>query len=125
MAEHRLERTAFTTSRLLEFSSEKELVSQTGHSAEEWPFVILKELADNGLDATEEHGVAPVISISVDTERRQIVITDNGPGIPPETVASILDYSKRTSSHCYRSARDRAPHYVRRRSNPPGTSPYA
>jgi hypothetical protein len=98
MAEHRLERTAFTTSRLLEFCSEKELVSQTGHSAEEWPFVILKESVDNALDIAEEIGVVPVIEISVDTGRRQIVITDNGPGIPPETVSSILDYSKRTSS---------------------------
>jgi DNA topoisomerase VI subunit B len=60
--------------------------------------VILKELVDNALDAYEEVGVAPVIGIVVSTDRGEIVIRDNGPGIPVETVAGILDYSLRASS---------------------------
>src|SRR5262245_47735560 len=46
---HRIERVAFTTSRLMEFASRKELVAQTGHEPFYWPLVILKELPDNGL----------------------------------------------------------------------------
>ena len=38
----------------MDFLSAKELVTQTGHSVDEWPFVILKELIDNALDAAEE-----------------------------------------------------------------------
>jgi len=92
----KLERTTFSTSRLLEFCSEKELVNQTGHDSYEWPLVILKELLDNALDACEESGIAPEITVKVDKEG--IAVADNGPGIPPETVDGLLDYTKRTSS---------------------------
>ena len=55
-----LERATFTTSRLLDFFSEKELTAQTGHGPAQWPLVILKELADNALDACEGVlGVSP------------------------------------------------------------------
>jgi DNA topoisomerase VI subunit B len=91
-----LERTTFRTSRLLDFASEKELVAQTGHQPGAWPLVILKELADNAIDACEEAGVAPVISVTVDD--KGITISDNGPGLPPETVQGILDFSVRVSS---------------------------
>jgi hypothetical protein len=46
-----LVRKVFTTSRLAEFCSEKELVNQTGHDSDDWPLVVLKELIDNALDA--------------------------------------------------------------------------
>ena len=46
-----LDRTTFTTSRLLDFCSRKELIAQTGHRPEVWPLVVLKELVDNALDA--------------------------------------------------------------------------
>ena len=39
----KLNRTVLTTSRLMDFCSEKELVAQTGHPAAVWPLVILKE----------------------------------------------------------------------------------
>jgi DNA topoisomerase VI subunit B len=91
-----LERTTFHTSRLLEFCSRKELVAQTGHEPADWPLVVIKELIDNSLDASEEAGIAPVIRITV--ARGKIRVSDNGPGIPPETVASILDFTTRTSS---------------------------
>jgi hypothetical protein len=91
-----LERTTFSTSRLLEFCSQKELTAQTGHEPDDWPLVIIKELIDNGADACEESGIAPVIRVTV--ARGKIRVRDNGPGIPPETVASILDFATRTSS---------------------------
>jgi hypothetical protein len=79
----------FTTSRLAEFCSEKELVNQTGHDSDDWPLVVLKELIDNALDACEEAGAAPVIHVAVSDA--EIAVFDNGPGIAPETVAGILD----------------------------------
>lgn len=89
-------RTTFSTSRLLEFCSRKELVAQTGAEPDAWPMMIVKELTENGLDACEEGGVAPVIRVTV--ARGKIGVWDNGPGILPETVMSILDFTTRTSS---------------------------
>ena len=76
-----LSRNIFKTSRLAEFTSEKELVKQTGHSVDEWPLVVLKELVDNGIDASEEAGVSPVVEIKVSHD-----------GI------SVVDYASRVSS---------------------------
>ncbi|MFH1922442.1 MAG: hypothetical protein ABIP48_21485 [Planctomycetota bacterium] len=92
----KLERTTFETSRLLEFCSEKELTAQTGHESDKWPLVIAKELKDNSLDACEEAGIAPEIEITVDADG--ITISDNGPGLPADTIDRILDYSVRVSS---------------------------
>lgn len=100
-----LERVTFTTSRLLDFFSEKELAAQTGHPRHQWPLVIVKELADNALDACEEAGVAPRITVTVDAAG--ITVADNGPGIPPQTVAGVLDYSVRISSRAAYCAPDR------------------
>ena len=95
-----LKRHTFTTSRLLEFTSERELALQTGHPAEQWPLVIAKELGDNALDACEEKGIAPDLSFTVTAKvgEASITVTDNGPGIPPDTVAHLLDFSVRVSS---------------------------
>jgi DNA topoisomerase VI subunit B len=95
---HTLHRETFSTSRLLDFCSEREVVKQIGHATDQWPFVVLKELADNAIDAAEEAEVAPTITVEVTDKPATIVITDNGPGIPPDTVASILDFSVRVSS---------------------------
>ena len=89
-------RTTFTTSRLLDFFSVKELTAQIGHARSAWPLVLLKELIDNALDACEESDVAPEITISVD--ERGLTVQDNGPGIPPEVVTGILDFAVRVSS---------------------------
>ncbi len=87
-------RRTFTTSRLLEFCSEKELTLQTGHPVEQWPLVILKELFDNALDAAEESGVAPQIKVEVDTnpDAASITVTDNAGGISASTVEKLLDF---------------------------------
>jgi len=93
-----LTRHVFTTSRLLEFTSRKELELQTGHPPEQWPRVVLKELGDNSLDACEEAGISPKLTLTIDSKRGTIAVADNGPGIAPETVTSILDFTTRTSS---------------------------
>ena len=96
MKEAKLKRTTFSTSRTMDFFSEKELVAQCGHRKSDWPIVILKELVDNSLDACEEAGLAPEIEINVDDDG--IAVSDNGPGIPSETVEKLLDYNIRVSS---------------------------
>jgi hypothetical protein len=99
---HKIERVAFTTSRLMEFCTEKELVAQTGHESYEWPRVIVKELVDNGIDHCEEAGIAPVITVAITKGKRgkptRIVVADIGLGIPSATVAGIIDYNVRVSS---------------------------
>jgi len=93
---HRLERTTFRTSRIMDFFSQKELVTQIGHDVSEWPCVIAKELVDNALDAGDEADVPPVITITADATG--ITVSDNGPGLPESTLAGALDYSVRTSN---------------------------
>jgi DNA topoisomerase VI subunit B len=100
MSAARLNRKTFSTSRLLEFCTEKELTLQTGHPVEQWPLVILKELFDNALDAAEELGVPPQIKVVVDTDAKSasITISDNAGGILASTVEKLLDFSVRVSS---------------------------
>jgi len=93
-----LERVAFRTPRFLDFVGQRELTGQIGHPVEAWPLVILKELVDNVLDASEETEVTPSITITVDTFMGTIVISDNGPGIAAATIADIVDYDVRVSS---------------------------
>jgi DNA topoisomerase VI subunit B len=92
----KLTRVPFTVSRLTEFCTQKELTNQTGHRYSEWPLVVLKELTDNSLDACEEAGIVP--EIDIEGRDNKIIITDNGAGIPAETVESVLNYSVRVSS---------------------------
>jgi DNA topoisomerase VI subunit B len=92
----RLTRVPFKVSRLMEFCTYRELVNQTGHDDSEWPLVVLKELVDNALDAAEEIEIAPVVSIVVNGS--SIVVSDNGPGIPADTIKGVLDYAIRVSS---------------------------
>jgi hypothetical protein len=99
---HKIERVAFTTSRLMEFCTEKELVAQTGHEATDWIGVVTKELTDNGIDAYEETETAPIINVAITIGKgnkpTRIVVEDNGPGISSATIAGILDYNVRVSS---------------------------
>jgi DNA topoisomerase VI subunit B len=93
---HVLHRETFTTSRALDFCSERELTKQIGHPSEDWPMVIPKELIDNSLDACEEADIAPKLHVAV--RGNQIILTDNGPGIPAATIDGVIDFNTRTSS---------------------------
>ena len=46
----------------------------------------------------EEGLTAPELRIDVETDEGWIKVTDNGPGIAPQTVRDILDYTSRVSS---------------------------
>jgi DNA topoisomerase VI subunit B len=92
----KLARETFVTSRLLDFCSEKELSAQTGHRKSEWPLVAVKELLDNSIDACEDSGIDPVVVVHVD--EFGLSVSDNGPGIPEETIKAVLDFDVRVSS---------------------------
>jgi DNA topoisomerase VI subunit B len=91
-----VQREVHRTSRLLDFTSKRELTAQIGHQPQQWPQVAVKELVDNALDACEEAGVAPRIEVDIDGNRIRLV--DNGPGIAADVVKDILDFSIRVSS---------------------------
>jgi DNA topoisomerase VI subunit B len=61
--------------------------------------VIVKESVDNALDAAEEVGILPDITIEI--TRRSLTVHDNGNGIPAAVIDSILDFSSRTSRRDY------------------------
>jgi hypothetical protein len=94
--ERKITRVPFTVSRLMEFSTRRELQNQTGHSVDDWPLVALKEGMDNALDACEEAEIAPVIEVNVSSG--SIAIQDNAAGIDTNTIKLILDYTIRVSS---------------------------
>ncbi len=94
-----LERRMVSLSRAGEYFDRRELQAQTGQPVENFASVVLKELCDNALDAAESALVAPVLSITI-LDRGDLLtlsVGDNGPGLAPETVERILDFSTRTS----------------------------
>jgi len=90
-----LERTAFSTSRLMEFFNEKELQMQIGHERDAWPIALTKELIDNGLDACESAGTTPAIVVTLQEDA--VTVADNGPGVSAAVLRRSLDYSVRVS----------------------------
>src|SRR5262245_45755208 len=95
-SKHKFQRTTFLTSREMDFFSEKELITQTGHEKDEWPLVLVKELIDNALDAGEEADIAPVIEVAADAGG--ITVADNGPGLPEATLRGAMDFTVRASN---------------------------
>jgi DNA topoisomerase VI subunit B len=67
-------------------------VTEPGYSGR----LLIKELVDNSIDACEDAQIAP--QIHVDITEAGITVTDNGPGIPADTIAGVLDYAVRVSS---------------------------
>lgn len=99
LATIKLKRSTFSTSRLLEYFTERELEMQIGSSANLWPLMITKELIDNALDSCESASVSPLITVSLDGN--SITVMDNGPGLPKETLRRSLDYSVRISDKAH------------------------
>jgi hypothetical protein len=103
-----LQRTTFEMSRAAEYFTVRELQTLTGQQQHRFVSVILKELLDNAIDAAETAGVAPVLHVGwvtdPDADQAQLTITDNGPGLPRDTVRRILNFTTRTSDKAvYRS----------------------
>jgi DNA topoisomerase VI subunit B len=94
----KLNRQTFTVSRLSEFVTKTELTKQIGHGVNDWLSVVAKELIDNAIDEAEEAGVAPKIVIVVDANNATITVSDEGRGIPIQTVKALTDLSQRVSS---------------------------
>ena len=90
-----LTRLALTQSRLSEYFSAKELAMQIGGDEDLWPLILVKELIDNALDASEPHG-PPIIEVEVQADHFRVA--DNGPGLPDEVLVGSLDYSQRIST---------------------------
>ena len=74
--------------------------------------MVLKELIDNGLDAAEAAGITPRIAVSAevgtfansDTRFVRLTVVDNGPGMAPEVIEKILDFTRSVSDKAaYRS----------------------
>jgi DNA topoisomerase VI subunit B len=93
--EPKLERTPFTTSRLLEFFTEKELTTQIGHPPRLWPLAVVRELIDDALDACENAATSPAIRVRIEPDA--VTVQDNGPGLPAKVLEQSLDYSVRIS----------------------------
>lgn len=90
-----LDRQVFTLSRALEFFTERELTTQIGYDRAWWPIALVKELIDNGLDACENAGRAPEITITVAPDA--VTVQDSGPGLPLAILERSLDYQVRVS----------------------------
>ena len=102
-----LERRTFSTSRAADFLEQRALVSQTGQPERRFGDVVLKELLDNALDASEAAGAVPC-AIEVTTRAGEdvqtVTVSDSGAGIPPAVVERILDFTTLTSDKAlYRS----------------------
>jgi hypothetical protein len=66
----KLIRQTLRTSREMDFLSQRELVTQTGHDVGDWPLVIAKETMDNALDACDEADIPPVMHDLLDMDER-------------------------------------------------------
>jgi DNA topoisomerase VI subunit B len=101
-----LERDTFEMPQSAAYFDADKLRVMTGQPAHRFCEVCIKELIDNGLDAAEKRGVRPEVSLGivVKDESFRIIISDNGGGMPSDTVDSLLNFQTRTSDKVgYRS----------------------
>src|SRR5215218_3872131 len=92
-----LQRTTFKHSRAAQYVDARQLQPMTGQPKCKFAAVVVKELMDNALDACETAGVPPevgfVVTSTTETDSYTLTVTDNGLGIPPETVRGALDFN--------------------------------
>jgi sensor histidine kinase regulating citrate/malate metabolism len=81
-------RTVLSFGRDLEFASPTELSKRMGCPRHYWVRAAVKELTDNSLDACEETGIAPEVTIVI--EGSAISVADNGPGMTRELVDKVV-----------------------------------
>ncbi len=95
---HKLDRQRLSTSRLLDFVSEKELTLQCGFGLEDWPLVAVKELHRQRPGRLRGAGHRPGRSPSRSHESTRSPSPITATGIPPDVVDRLLDFSIRVSS---------------------------
>ena len=89
-----LTRDTFSTSRCLEYFAAVNLKRRRDMGRSGGPRSLSRNV-DNGLDAAETASVSPVLSGLVNS--KSITVTDNGLGLPPDTLRSALDYTVKVS----------------------------
>ena len=94
-----LTRTTFKASRFMDLFSEKQLPTQIRSPSHQWPLALTKELMDKALDACEAAGIPPKVDIKVEPDA--IIVRDNGPGLPVETLKRPIDYAVRISDKAH------------------------
>src|SRR3954466_15414294 len=87
-----------TTSSTAEYFSKN--LQQVGFSSStKAVLTTLKEAVDNALDACEDEGILPELTIEIEkvgagtlknTDQIRICVTDNGPGIPADTISQVF-----------------------------------
>src|SRR6188472_271767 len=90
--------TKITTSSTAEYFSKN--LQQVGFSSQtKATLTTLKEAVDNALDACEEHGILPEVSVLIEkvgagslknSDQIRIRVEDNGPGIDPEDISKVF-----------------------------------
>jgi hypothetical protein len=98
-----------SSSSLLDWVDLKQLHALTGQPESRFDEVIVKELIDNAIDAAERAGVAPVVGVRIyaEDDHDVLVVSDNGPGLTAEALATISDFRARASSKDWRRAPSR------------------
>lgn len=104
----KLKRETSKIPRTEEYVEASTLTSMTGQSKSRFADVVVKELMDNALDASETAGVAPEVTLEVVSRDRwdgvNITVSDNAGGIPESTVQDALDFNVLVSDKAhYRS----------------------
>ena len=101
------ERITFEIPQASDYFTPRGLQAMTGQPLRRFMSVVVKELLDNAIDACERKGVAPCLTVAVDSVSAgqiQITVADNGPGIPPDVARQLLTFETRTSDKAaYRS----------------------
>src|SRR5271170_4230475 len=86
-----LERLHFDMGRAHEYLAVTELEMMAGRSRHEFLAVDIKESMDNGMDAAEKAGVAPIIKLTVERldDAVRVTVRDNGCGITSNIVERL------------------------------------